>query len=81
MDAWRHHFQHSAFLDPSHFNGRHLARDRRRTQHICSTRAQLVGDFRPFTLCELDRALRNNTAGKSPGCDNIPDEALNVDLG
>ena len=65
MDKWRHYFLHSALLDSSPFSARHLARVRRRTRRIRCTRFQFDGHFRPFTLCELDRALRNS-------CDNIP---------
>ena len=39
----------------------HFARVRRRTQRIRSTRSQSDGNFRPFTLCELDRALHNSS--------------------
>ena len=80
LAAWSEQFQHGALLGFSRFDMSHASRIQRRIARIRSGRTHACQTCMPFSHDELDHALQQGAVGKSPGCDNIPYEALRVDL-
>ena len=79
LHQWQSHFQHAADVNADDFCRARFARVRRRVQRIRASRTcsqNVPGP--PFAVEELHAALRQCEFGKTPGCDNIPYEALAV---
>ena len=79
LHQWQFHFQHAADVNADDFCRARFARVRRRVQRIRASRTcsqNVPGP--PFAVEELHAALRQCEFGKTPGCDNIPYEALAV---
>ena len=80
LAAWRSHFVRAGSQGVDTFNPRHFARIRRRIRRIREQHSVHINSGQPFTLLELEQALHHCSTSKAPGVDNIPYEALCVDL-
>jgi hypothetical protein len=81
MHDWAQHFQHAADAADSDFSPRHFARVGRRIRRL-RERPNLTSHLSDvaFSEAELRCALRSCSPGRAPGCDNLPYEALHVDI-